>query len=142
MRLWDDYVKAGLLIFLIGFLLMVLLEAQRFGPVRQPFTQGRFRSEYLGAISDLLSKGNGTDIVLDELGKKFLSDSARALGLPGNASADQISELAQSKGHPEHAELTKLLKLAEENHEPVTEEVALDTVRKWYKIGKELSKLR
>lgn len=142
MRLIDKPVKTGLIIFTVAFILLVLLEAQRFGPVRELMEKTRFRSEYLGSLADLLKRGGGTDVVLDELGAKFRDDVSKQLGLNNKADISFIVETARNRGLHNHTLLQELLLEAGNTHGSVSDESALMISRQWYKMRKELSTLR
>jgi hypothetical protein len=141
-RLIDKHVRTGLVIFTVAFLLLLVLEAQRFGAVRDVFEKTRFRSEYLTSLADLLKRGGGSDVVLDELGSKFIDDVTNQLGLSNQASNAIIIDIAKSRGLENPDFLLKLLIEAQKTHESVSDDSALLLVRQWYKMRKELSTLR
>ncbi len=141
-RLIDKPVRTAIIIFIVAFLLLVLLEAQRFGPVKLLIEKTRFRSEYLSALADLLNRGGGTDIVLDELGRKFTEDVTKQLGLNSKADIALIVDTAKNRGLEKPALLHELLQEAARTHVQVSNENAFMVARQWHKMRKELSTLR
>lgn len=135
-------VKTGLLMMLIAFLVLLFLEAHRFGPVKILQERTRFRSEYLSSLANLLNRGGGTDVVLDELGRKFISDIIKELKIAHTDDVELIVNYARSKGFSDCEHLSALLTEAKKEHTSVSNESAILQAKQWNKMRKEISKLR
>ena len=92
----------------IGFLLVVVNGSCRFGRAFPLVEAARQRGEYLSSMSALLRKANATDLVVFELGGRFLRDCAEALGVSPGSGVDAILEAASKRRPEKVAELRDL----------------------------------
>lgn len=134
--------KLGIGILLSAIVLFLFESAVRFGSVKKLRENTRFRSEYLSSLSNLLQMGNGTDVVLDDLGSKFMNDITRFLHLSATGRIDLIVDTAKDKGFEKSERLRDALTEASKKHTPVPNEIALNQAREWDRLRKEISELR
>lgn len=130
----------GLAEILVAFVLMIFATSRRFGvPIN--LREGiRQRGEYLGSMSSLLRRAKATDIVRKRLGRRFMEEAARAVGLPPNSSADDIVAAAEQRRPDIAGELRKLVIEAASVNAREDEANVLALARAWHKMRKELTK--
>ncbi|MCX6344807.1 MAG: hypothetical protein NT018_07010 [Armatimonadetes bacterium] len=132
--------KLGLAALAFAFLLLLFATSRRFGRI-VPLMEGtRQRGEYLGSMSALLRKAHATDIVREELGRRFINDVARSLGLSPNAGLAAIMEAASSRHPDKVSALNELCMAATEKGSKSNEASVFALARKWHKMRKELTK--
>ncbi|MHB0913120.1 MAG: DUF4350 domain-containing protein [Armatimonadota bacterium] len=95
--------KYGIAQLLAAFLVLFLAVAPRFGKPVPLAEGGRQRSEYLGSLSSLFARAKATDVVKDELTRKFREDVARSLGVRPSAEAEEVLAAVES-ARPEMAD--------------------------------------
>lgn len=140
LSLIDMPAKLGLLQIGVAFLLLVFSASRRFGrPI--PLMEGaRQRGEYLGSMASLLRKAHATDLVREELGKRFLADIALAVGVAPGSSAEAILSAAQVR-HPEKTGVLKeLLEAATSEGSLRSEAEILAIAGRWHRMREELTK--
>ncbi len=132
--------KLGLATLAFAFLLLVFATSRRFGQIVPLIKVTRQRGEYLGSMSALLKKAHATDIVLEELGRRFINDVAHSMGLSPNAGLVAIMQEASVR-YPEKVNaLSELCQAATEKGSRANEASVFALARKWHKMRKELKK--
>ncbi len=129
----------GLGVIGIGFLLLVVNGSCRFGrPI--PLVEGaRQRGEYLSSMSSLVRKARATDLVVSELGGRFLTDAAIALGVPPGSSTEVIMQAASKRRVEKLSELRELCDAAQGALD-YTEAQVFALVKRMYTMRKDLRK--
>ncbi|MHB0997870.1 MAG: DUF4350 domain-containing protein [Armatimonadota bacterium] len=143
MSLIGTSARIGLAQILMAFLLLIFAVSRRFGrpvPLREG---GRQRNEYLTSMASLLKRAHATNIVKQEIERKYLEDIALILGLPPVAEPDLILSAAIEKRPDMAQELHKLLgERSSSPDEAFDESVLLSLAVKWHKLRKELMNKR
>lgn len=132
--------KLGLGQIAVAFLIVLAAGFFRFGRVI-PLREGaRQRGEYLSSMSALLKKSHTTKLVWEELGKRFVADVARSVGLSPNAHVDDIIDAVSVRFPDKANEISSLCTAAIRSEDSPTEAATLAMVRKWHQMRKELIK--
>lgn len=138
----DTPARLGLAQIGIAFLLLIFAVSIRFGrplPLREGFRQ---RNEYLTSMSSLLRRAHALGVVKSELRRKFMADAAVALGLSPRAAPDIIMEAANMRKLPNTEELRRLLIDSWSQEEKSDETAILALAVRWYRMRKELMKIK
>ncbi len=140
MSLIDLPAKIGLGVIAVAFILLVFSASRRFGKPIPLLEEGRQRGEYLSSMSALLRRGRATELVRQELGQRFLSETAIAVGVAPESKVDTII-LAAEKRYPDKVAVLRELCEAAVSNAPVNDETAILTMaRRWHKMKEELTK--
>jgi hypothetical protein len=101
---------------LVALGLFVHAASRRFGaaiPLR-PAPRYRASAEYVAALAALYQRAGAKAAVLERLAQGFRREVGRALGLPANAPAARIAELAARRSGVEASRVERVLRLCEE----------------------------
>ncbi|MCE5315539.1 MAG: DUF4350 domain-containing protein [Armatimonadota bacterium] len=139
MSLIDTPARLGLALILLAFLLLVFAASRRFGRPVPLIEQTRQRGEYLSSMASLLRKAQATDIVRDELGRRFLADIATAVGVAPGSHVDIILSAAQKRYPEKMNELTELCEAAVSGENIKGEAAIFAMARRWHKMRQEFS---
>lgn len=143
LSLIDVPARLGLAQLGLAFLLLLFALAVRFGQPVPLHEERRTRSEYLSSMSALLRKGHAVDLARAELGRQFLADAGRVLGLPPGAAPKAVLQAAAAR-RPNRADtLQRLIEAAAQPPEEGLDEARLLALaRQWHQERKELAKRR
>jgi hypothetical protein len=84
----------------LAILLFLLLSGRRFGRPRQlEAARGRSLSEYVSSMAALYRSGRKRSFLAEHFQHRLHRDFAQDLGLPGDASLEQIKARARAMGH-------------------------------------------
>ncbi len=139
LSLIDTPAKIALLQLVIAFLVLVLATSRRFGRAVPLQERTRQRGEYLGSMSSILQKSKATSIAREVLGKQFLTDIAKAVGLPSNAGVETIVDTVSRK-YPHKEQSIRYLCRAAENKLPLSEAAVFELAQQWHILREELTK--
>ncbi len=135
--------RLGLAQLGLAFLLLLFAVSRRFGRPVPLVEGGRERSEYLSSMSALLRRGRAVEFVRVELGRRFLEDTARLMGLAPHEEPERILQVAATR-RPDKVEALRRL-VASAGAEPpahVDEALLLRLAQEWHGMRKELAKTR
>lgn len=140
MSLLDTPARLALAELALAFVILVFASSRRFGRVI-PLREGvRQRGEYLGSMSALLKRARATDLVREELGRRFLADVAGTVGVSPHAGVGAIIDAATIRRPDKASEIQQLCTAAATADPTANEATLVALARKWQKMRKELRK--
>ncbi len=134
--------NAAIILLFVVVLVACYARGRRFGAVRDELELSSLRPgfEYVSAVAQLYKRAHAPQVAAASLCKTFKRKLCSKLGLPSDASIEDIIEQAENSDIPKLDELTKLLQTCEPGaaSEPMEESELLRVAREIHDMEEEL----